>query len=62
MTDLLAALGLAIALEGIVYALFPTAMQRMMASVLTQAPGRLRIGGLFAAATGVMLVWLVRGG
>ncbi len=60
MRDLAAALALAIALEGMIYALFPSAMQRMMATVLEQPPERLRIAGLVAAAIGVLLVWLVR--
>lgn len=60
MRDLAAALALAIALEGMLYALFPAAMQRMMATVMQQPPERLRAAGLGAAAVGVLLVWLVR--
>jgi hypothetical protein len=62
MADLAAALGLAIALEGMLYALFPAAMQRVMAAVLEQPTERLRLGGLAGAAVGVLLVWLVRVG
>lgn len=60
MRDLAAALALAIALEGMLYALFPGAMQRMMAAVQQQPPERLRAAGLAAAAVGVLLVWAVR--
>ena len=34
MVDLITALGLAITIEGIAYALFPDAMKKMMAKVL----------------------------
>ncbi len=58
---LLTALALAVALEGIVYALFPDAMKRMMARVMEQPSGGIRIAGLIAAVTGVFVLWLVRG-
>jgi hypothetical protein len=61
MTDLLTALGLAIALEGAAYALFPGAMKKMLLQVLAQPPGHLRNAGLAAAALGVGVIWLVRG-
>ena len=58
---LLTALALAVAIEGIVYALFPDAMKRMMAQVMEQPSGRIRTVGLVAAAAGVFVLWLVRG-
>jgi len=61
LNDLFAALGLAMALEGIAYALFPDAMRRMLGQVLALAPSHLRLAGLAAAAAGVGVVWLVRG-
>ncbi|HJO69546.1 MAG TPA: DUF2065 domain-containing protein [Rhodospirillales bacterium] len=61
MSDLLTGLALAIAIEGTLYALFPDGMKRMMAVLQTQPPGRLRNAGLVMAATGVGIVWLVRG-
>lgn len=60
MSDLFAALGLAIAIEGILYALFPDGMKRMIAMVLTQPSGQMRAAGLAAALVGVSIVWLVR--
>jgi len=60
--DLLAALGLAMAIEGLVYAVFPDAMKRFMAQVLAQPASRLRMAGLVAAVAGVFVVWLARGG
>ena len=61
MTDLITAFALAIALEGIAYALFPDGMKRMMARALEQPSGTLRAVGLAAAAGGVFVLWLVRG-
>ncbi|HIC29692.1 MAG TPA: DUF2065 domain-containing protein [Rhodospirillales bacterium] len=56
-----AALGLAIAIEGIVYALFPEAMKRMMAMVMVQPTGSIRGAGIGAAVAGVIILWLVQG-
>ena len=58
---LLTALALAVAIEGIVYALFPDAMKRMMAQVMEQSSRSIRTAGLIAAVTGVFVLWLVRG-
>ena len=60
MSDLWAAVGLMIALEGALYALFPTGMRRMLLDLLGQPPQRVRVAGLFACAVGVGIVWLVR--
>ncbi|MBM3532506.1 MAG: DUF2065 domain-containing protein [Alphaproteobacteria bacterium] len=61
MEDALLALGLVLALEGALYALFPEAMRRAMAMVLALPVDQLRLGGVAAAAIGVAIVWLVRG-
>lgn len=58
---LLTAVGLAIALEGALYALFPGVMKRMMEHVIAQPEGRTRMAGLFAACFGVALVWVMLG-
>ena len=55
------ALGLAIAIEGIIYALFPEAMKRMMAMVMVQPTGSIRGAGIGAAVAGVIILWLVQG-
>ena len=60
MTELLTALALAIALEGIVYALFPEAMRRFMRQVLELSDNTLRIAGLFAAVAGAGTIALIR--
>ena len=61
MSDLGAAIGLVIAIEGILYALFPNAMKQAILKVIEQPDGQLRIYGLLAAVAGVGIVWLVRG-
>lgn len=60
MTLLALAFGLMLVLEGALYALFPGAMKRMMAQVLGQSEGALRIAGLSLAVLGFLIVWLVR--
>jgi uncharacterized protein len=60
-SDLFAALGLALVLEGVAYALFPDAMRNMMAQVLALPASNMRFVGLVAAVIGLGVVWLVRG-
>jgi uncharacterized protein YjeT (DUF2065 family) len=60
--DFLTALCLALVIEGVAYALFPGAMQRMIAAVLAMPPATLRMFGLTIVAAGVAGVWLVRSG
>jgi uncharacterized protein YjeT (DUF2065 family) len=61
MSDVVAALGLILVLEGALYALFPDAMKRMAAQVLEAPVDTLRVVGLVSAALGVGIVWIVRG-
>jgi uncharacterized protein len=61
MSDLLVALGLVFALEGLVLAAFPMAAKQAMANVLETPEGTLRIVGAASAVLGFVLVWLVRG-
>jgi uncharacterized protein len=61
MSDVAAAIGLILVLEGALYALFPDFMKRMAVRV-TETPGdTLRFAGVTSAALGVAVVWLVRG-
>ena len=53
------ALGLVLALEGTVYALFPTFLRRIVRQVDMVNDVQLRLGGLVALVAGVVLVWLV---
>lgn len=57
MTLALTAIGMALVIEGAMYALFPAAMKRAMAVVLSQAPEQLRFAGLAGATVGVGLIW-----
>ena len=61
MSDFIVALGLVLVIEGIVYAAFPAGLKRMMATALGTPDSTLRAGGLAAAATGLFIVWLIRG-
>ena len=59
--DLLAAVALALAIEGALYALFPEAMKRFILRIADQPANALRTAGLAATVLGVGLAWLVRG-
>jgi uncharacterized protein YjeT (DUF2065 family) len=61
MTDFIVALGLMLAIEGLLYAAAPDTMRRAVASVLDMPDATLRIGGLAMAVIGVVLVWMIRG-
>lgn len=60
MHELLMALGLVFVIEGLLYALVPGHLKRMMDSMRTLPEDQLRIGGVIAIAAGVLIVWLVR--
>ena len=47
-------------IEGVIYALFPTGMQRMMAQTLALQPNMLRLGGLAVAVVGFWIVYFIR--
>ena len=61
MLDLIAALGLVLVVEGLVYCGFPGMAKRLATEVLGTPENVLRIAGLAAIAVGVGIVWLVRG-
>lgn len=61
MSDLVAALGLVLVLEGILYAGFPQAARNLMRQSLALPENVLRGAGLVALALGLTVVWLVRG-
>lgn len=61
MDDLVVALGLVLAIEGICCFAFPMAVKRAMEDVAAAPIERLRIAGVVAAACGVFVVWAVRG-
>jgi len=57
---LITAFGLVLVIEGLIYALFPAGMKRVMVQVLELPPAVLRNGGIVAAVAGCLIVWLVR--
>ncbi len=59
--ELLTALALILVIEGMLYALFPHGMKRVLEQVMTLPPSSLRRAGLVSAFVGVFLVWLLRG-
>ncbi len=61
MSDFLAAIGLVLVVEGLVYGGFPALAKRLAAEVQSSPESALRIAGLGAIAVGVGIVWLVRG-
>ena len=60
MSDFLAALGLVLVIEGVLYALFPDAMKRFVRLALEMPSATMRAAGLFSAILGLVVVWLVR--
>ena len=60
MAELLTALALAIALEGVIYALFPEAMRRFILQVLEMSDAGLRMAGLIAAIVAVAAIAAIR--
>jgi hypothetical protein len=61
MDDLLAALGLALVLEGLIWALAPRTAIRILLQAAEAPEINLRAVGLAVVACGVVLVWLIRG-
>jgi uncharacterized protein YjeT (DUF2065 family) len=61
MTDLLAGLGIALVLEGLLWALAPDAARRVVADIASRGNGPIQACALAAVGLGVFLVWLARG-
>ncbi|WP_157015789.1 DUF2065 domain-containing protein [Mesorhizobium xinjiangense] len=60
MGDFLAALGLVLVIEGLIYGGFPRQAKRLAAEMQTMPEHLLRYGGLAAILFGVLIVWVVR--
>jgi uncharacterized protein YjeT (DUF2065 family) len=60
MRDLVVALGLALAIEGILFASFPDAMKRAMMEAAASPRDRMRLVGIVSAVLGVVIVWVAR--
>ncbi|WP_274424572.1 DUF2065 family protein [Chelativorans sp. YIM 93263] len=61
MSDFLAALGLVLVLEGLLYGGFPHLAKRMAKDVTELPENVMRTLGLAVMVGGVLIVWLVRG-
>jgi uncharacterized protein YjeT (DUF2065 family) len=61
MSDFVVAIGLVLAIEGILFAAFPGPLKRAMAHVTESPDSVLRLVGIASAVGGVLLVWLIRG-
>lgn len=55
------ALGLVLVIEGLLYALVPGQLRRMLAAMERLSDDQLRLGGLAAIAVGVLVVFVARG-
>lgn len=61
MRDILMAVALILVIEGLLYAVFPEGMKRLLAQMQDIPASGLRQAGLIAAVIGVGLAYLVRG-
>lgn len=61
MQDFLAAIGLVLVVEGLIYGGFPGLAKRLALEVQAMPENALRVAGLAAIAIGVGIVWMVRG-
>ena len=61
MTDFLAAVGLVLVIEGLLWAVSPRLGMRMLTLAAGVPEQALRVSGAVAIAAGVGVVWLVRG-
>lgn len=61
MTDLVAALALAIILEGLLYAAFPDQMKKALLSLLETPSSTIRVVALTCAMLALMVLFMVRG-
>ncbi|CCB67096.1 DUF2065 domain-containing protein [Hyphomicrobium sp. B1] len=61
MNDLLAGLGVALVLEGLLWAAAPQFARRTVEEIANFSTGRIQICAVAAVAVGVFVVWLARG-
>jgi hypothetical protein len=57
---LFTAIGLVLVIEGLLYALVPGQLRRMLAAMEQFSDDQLRLGGVGAIAVGVLVVFVVR--
>jgi uncharacterized protein YjeT (DUF2065 family) len=54
------AIGLLLVMEGLLYAMFPNAMKRMLNTMKDLPIPKLRSGGLIFALLGFIIVWYIK--
>lgn len=60
MSTLILAIGLVLAVEGLVFALAPSRLEEVLDALRSMSPERRRMIGLAALAVGVALIWLAK--
>ena len=60
MTEFIIAIGLVFVIEGMLYALFPTSMKKMMSVALGQPENNIRLVGVIAAIIGLIIIYLMK--
>ncbi len=60
MRELIIAFGLFLFIEGILYAIFPSKMKNMLKKLEYLKSSQLRIGGLFFAILGFVIIYYVK--
>jgi uncharacterized protein YjeT (DUF2065 family) len=61
MTDLIAASGLVLVIEGLLWAAAPALGLRLLIAAAKMPEPQLRVAGALTMAVGVVVVWFVRG-
>ena len=61
MWELIIAFGLFLFIEGILYAIFPSKMKRMLKKVELVNDSQLRTGGLVFAIIGFVIIYYIKG-
>ena len=61
MKELIVAVGLLFVIEGLLYAIFPTQMKKMLQQMQNISGSNLRTGGLFFALIGFIIIWIIKG-
>ncbi|NQX80218.1 MAG: DUF2065 domain-containing protein [Hyphomicrobiaceae bacterium] len=61
MNDLIVGLGLALVIEGLLWAAFPDLALRIVRTLARSPETQLRLTGALTMTAGVSIVWLIRG-
>jgi len=61
MAQFVAAIGLLLVIECLLFAAFPRLAKRLAASALESPETSLRVAGIASAVLGIVLIWIVRG-